>query len=239
MSVTAIIWTRTLQVGDPVTKYVLKVLAERANDSEVCWPSIEKLMLDTELSKSTIIRHIKKLSEAGLIKITKRKGKGQQFMNNIYTLNVPSVTVTLGQVSERHPGGVTETPGQVSERHPNKQVLINKRIIDRSSSDSKAEGIKNASCPEKKTTTPKAPSVLKRFVKPKLSDVDAYMLERAPHIGGDVSASQATKFYDRQESIGWKVGRAPMKDWKAAVRTWIGNDYDKVFTKQAAKRMQI
>jgi len=35
------------------------------------------------------------------------------------------------------------------------------------------------------------------------------------------------KFLDHYESNGWKVGRNPMKDWKAAVRTWERNGLDK------------
>ena len=35
---------------------------------------------------------------------------------------------------------------------------------------------------------------------------------------------EAQKFWDYFESIGWVVGskKAPMRDWKAAVRTWVG-----------------
>lgn len=33
------------------------------------------------------------------------------------------------------------------------------------------------------------------------------------------------RFYDYYESVGWKVGgKAPMKDWKAAVRNWASRD---------------
>ena len=34
----------------------------------------------------------------------------------------------------------------------------------------------------------------------------------------------AERFIDYYESNGWKVGRNPMKDWKACVRTWEKND---------------
>jgi hypothetical protein len=27
------------------------------------------------------------------------------------------------------------------------------------------------------------------------------------------------------QSVDWKIGKKPMKDWKAAVRTWEGNDF--------------
>lgn len=53
----------------------------------------------------------------------------------------------------------------------------------------------------------------KRFVKPTVEEVKAYCLEK----GYSVDADRFVNFY---ESKGWLVGRTPMKDWKAAVRTW-------------------
>ena len=51
------------------------------------------------------------------------------------------------------------------------------------------------------------------FQKPSLSEVAAYCRERA----NKVDPEQFCNFY---ESNGWKVGKNPMKDWHAAVRTW-------------------
>ena len=52
-----------------------------------------------------------------------------------------------------------------------------------------------------------------RFVKPTFEEVDAYCVERNNNVDAQV-------FIDFYESKGWKVGNTPMKDWKAAVRTW-------------------
>ena len=35
------------------------------------------------------------------------------------------------------------------------------------------------------------------------------------------------RFVDYYESNGWKVGKNPMKDWRAAVRTWKQQNNDK------------
>lgn len=67
-----------------------------------------------------------------------------------------------------------------------------------------------------KSTTTKR----KRFEKPTLSQITQYCLER----NNNVNAEQ---FYDYYESNGWKVGKNAMKDWKAAVRTWEKNNYNK------------
>lgn len=34
---------------------------------------------------------------------------------------------------------------------------------------------------------------------------------------------EAQRYWDYYQSNGWKVGRNPMKDWKAAVRNWQRN----------------
>ena len=53
----------------------------------------------------------------------------------------------------------------------------------------------------------------KRFVIPTPEEVQAYCDERNNGILGQ-------QFCDFYSSKGWKIGKEPMKDWKAAVRTW-------------------
>lgn len=67
--------------------------------------------------------------------------------------------------------------------------------------------------------------VRRKFVKPTLDEVAAYFeqIEYSP-------PGIAQKFVDYNESKGWVVGKAPMKDWKAACRTWKSNGFDKAKT---------
>ena len=51
------------------------------------------------------------------------------------------------------------------------------------------------------------------FKPPTLEEVEAYCRERG-------NAVDARKWWDFYQSKGWVVGRAKMRDWKAAVRTW-------------------
>ena len=53
----------------------------------------------------------------------------------------------------------------------------------------------------------------KRFTAPTIEDVIAYCKERGNRVDPE-------RFIDYYTSNGWKVGKNPMKDWKAAVRTW-------------------
>lgn len=62
-----------------------------------------------------------------------------------------------------------------------------------------------------------APTTTKRFKKPTLDELQEYISEKGYRI-------DAEKFLDYYESNGWKVGKNPMKDWKAAVRNWNRNN---------------
>lgn len=55
------------------------------------------------------------------------------------------------------------------------------------------------------------------FKKPTLEEVKKYCSERNNNI-------DAEYFIDHYNSNGWKVGKNPMKDWKAAIRTWERRD---------------
>lgn len=57
----------------------------------------------------------------------------------------------------------------------------------------------------------------KRFTPPTLEEVKAYCKERGNHV-------DAERWHDYYSSNGWRVGKNPMKDWKAAVRTWERDD---------------
>lgn len=57
----------------------------------------------------------------------------------------------------------------------------------------------------------------KTFVQPTLAEVTAYCQERRNNVN-------PRKWLDHYTSNGWRVGRNPMKDWKAAVRTWEQSD---------------
>ena len=57
----------------------------------------------------------------------------------------------------------------------------------------------------------------KRFTKPTLDDVKAYCRERKNNV-------DPVKWFNYYSANGWKVGKNPMKDWKAAVRTWERGD---------------
>ena len=56
-----------------------------------------------------------------------------------------------------------------------------------------------------------APTTPKKFIKPSIGEVM------------ELIQNEAQDFFDYYESNGWRVGRNPMRDWKAAARRWAKN----------------
>lgn len=58
------------------------------------------------------------------------------------------------------------------------------------------------------------------FKPPTIEEVQAYCRERGNNV-------DAERWHNHYSSNGWMVGKTRMVDWKAAVRTWERNGYDK------------
>lgn|SRR5215471_6284386 len=81
MSIPAFAWARErgreLKLSAP-ERWLLVVLADRANGKLFCWPSIGQLMDDTGLARQTILTVVHTLARIGLIRIEKR-GRGHEY----------------------------------------------------------------------------------------------------------------------------------------------------------------
>lgn len=67
------------------------------------------------------------------------------------------------------------------------------------------------------------------MVRPTLDELKAYCSERKNHVDPD-------RFFSHYESNGWRVGRNPMKSWKAAVHTWERNENGQGYSSQAGPK---
>ena len=96
-----------IRVGNPLRKMVLIKLADQANDDGYCWPSYETLAYSCEISRSSVINHIKWLAENDFLWIEKRYDKdAQKNLSNIYHL-----TLSKGKQA-KDVGGLAVTPVQ-------------------------------------------------------------------------------------------------------------------------------
>ena len=96
---------------------------------------------------------------------------------------------------------------EISSVNVNDNVNVNVNVLDKSNNK------ENTIIKEK---TPKS-----RFSRPSVDEIKIYCDEYCQEKHGVNSLIDAQDFFDFYESKGWVVGKSPMKDWKAAVRTWI------------------
>lgn len=116
----------------------------------------------------------------------------------------------------------TETPKKPQENptltpNVNDNVNVNDNNISFLKKETKSdfESLKNENITLDTLQNPKEQSGggRNKFTIPTPEEVQAYCDERK----NDISGQQFCDFYS---SKGWKIGKEPMKDWKAAVRTW-------------------
>ena len=62
---------------------------------------------------------------------------------------------------------------------------------------------------------------VKRFASPTIEELNSYFLDKT---GSNNHSILINKFFNHYESNGWKVGRNPMKSWKAAANQWLARE---------------
>ena len=72
---------------------------------------------------------------------------------------------------------------------------------------------RKASAPQRNATQCATATTPQRMTRPTLQEIESYIADHNYSV-------DAQRFMDYYESNGWRVGRNPMKDWRAAVRTW-------------------
>ena len=101
-----------------------------------------------------------------------------------------------------------------NSKYPEPENICNHVISDDCNSPRNRESYSNT---KSESNTSNERSSASRFKQPSLEEVADYCKERGNHV-------DPQRFVDYYTANGWKVGKNPMKDWKAAVRTWEKND---------------
>lgn len=141
----------------------------------------------------------------------KRGGRPKADCNQTETETKPNHNQTITKLKPNH--NQTETK---SEPNVNDNVNVNDNDISFFSKKKQKSDVvfSDSDTPIETSETPKEQGGgRKRFVIPTPEEVQAYCDERKNGILGQ-------QFCDFYSSKGWKIGKEPMKDWKAAVRTW-------------------
>lgn len=185
--------------------------------------SLNRLSELLRLDRRTVMRLLQRLLNAGLIR--KRTVQLNNVLRSFYCAVAAEEVQSLdrggnGEVGAKCPRGqnVTEVgakcPGGRGKMPPQYNNNNNKIIFKEKDSLS---GVEKEKASELATPTQNPPP-RKMFIKPTAAQVAAYCEER----GNSVDAQRFVNYY---ESVGWMVGpNKPMKDWRAAVRTWEARD---------------
>ena len=67
MSWKALDWATELDIDSPTAKFILLLLANKADEDYSCFPSVSTLMAESSAGRSTVLRALKKLEDDGLI----------------------------------------------------------------------------------------------------------------------------------------------------------------------------
>jgi uncharacterized phage protein (TIGR02220 family) len=88
MSMLLMVKAMQTKVGNPLRKLVLIKLADNANDLGECWPSYQHIADQCEISRRSVINHVKALESAGMLVKQYRTGTHKPNASNIYTLHL-------------------------------------------------------------------------------------------------------------------------------------------------------
>jgi DNA-binding transcriptional ArsR family regulator len=175
-----------------------------------------------------------KLLYGELTALSNEKGycwAGNQYFSDLYEVSKQSISSWIGQL--RDAGYIAV---QLEYREGTKEILNRYiRILDdpiqdilNTPTNNFGEGIQenlkdnNTINTTSNNTINKGgtPKKTKRFVKPTLDEVTEYCNLRGAGI-------DPQGFIDFYESKDWMIGKNKMKDWKAAVRTWMRKDRER------------
>ncbi len=174
--------------------------------------SMSQIAKATGIKRSLVARILKNLKEKHVIGVTQNDNS---FVNCLYfSKDYERWKVLHKKITVLHKK-ITLLPKKVIDsRSCEKGVTQNDNSIEISQNDVK--GVTQNDAHKRKNTNTKKEErihIVDKFVKPTIEEITSYCQERNNSV-----TPQA--WLDHYISNGWKVGKNPMKDWQAAVRTW-------------------
>jgi len=121
----------------------------------------------------------------------------------------------IGEYRRRIESAVVAGKASAKAKKANKNKDIQRPFNDRSTTVQPTNNQEPRTNNQLKDIGDKPPR--QQFKPPTLDDVTAYVTTREVRI-------DPQRFIDHYTANGWKVGRNPMKDWQACVRTWEKRD---------------
>ena len=137
----------------------------------------------------------------------------------VWTLMKPQIDANISRISNGKKGG-----------RPKKTILSENEKVYFSENEKGTSENSKSNKNNNKNNNKNLNKEITKEKRPAFADVKSYCEQR--NNGIDPQA-----FIDFYEARGWMVGKAPMKDWKAAIRTWENRrkEEEKTSTKTISK----
>lgn len=119
MSMMLMVKAMQIKVGNPLRKLVLLKLADNASDFGECWPSHQHIADQCEISKRSVIEHIKALVEMNLLRVENRV-KNNEKQSNVYYLTLDkksSAGNSLPSATDAQGGAGNSLPSSAGDAH--------------------------------------------------------------------------------------------------------------------------
>lgn len=174
------------------------------------------------VSKDRAKQIIAKMKDSGIIEVeTFRDAETKQIVKRVIAVSnnfKRKIFEASLNKNNDYPSRGENSPTPRGENYPES----NKSFYNKSSLDNKGDN---------PPALPQVHKKSKRFVKPTVDEVRAYCEERQNGIDPEY-------FVDYYEARGWIASKTPMKDWKAAVRTWERRDNNRPRYKTRDERLR-
>lgn len=161
------------------------------------------------------LRH--SILEAILLYITKREEPTdptvKYSMFTVIKKRIAEDTEAYAEKCERVKQARREAGLRGNEKRWNLSQTSQTSQMSQTSLDSDSDNDRDKDIDKEKSTNVDTKKTAKRFSPPSLDEVRDYIASQSYSV-------DAEAFIDFYEAKGWRVGNNPMKDWKAAVRTW-------------------
>jgi DNA-binding PadR family transcriptional regulator len=86
LSFETLIWVRTQKTGSPISRAVLRVLADHAGQDHSCYLRTKLITAETELSESSVRKALVRLVESGFVRVYERYDRTGKRVSNRYQL---------------------------------------------------------------------------------------------------------------------------------------------------------
>jgi len=158
------------------------------------WVDYKKILNDNPMlrikSTGALTRRVKKMEDTGFIKSIERRKNGHKLKYFALTKKSNSLFTQTHDPIHENENPIHLNAYPIDENEP---INTNKHYTNNDYTIKEERALS--------------------FFKPTIEEIEYYCIGRCSPIDAEL-------FFDYYESIGWIVGKSPMKDWKATIRTW-------------------